>query len=102
MAETNGLLNCRTDNSVPRVRIPPSPPTKRAPISGALFVSGDVTEFEPSGSEPKRSGDNQSVAEVNPSVLWSQTADFIEKNGAGYKIRTRDPLITNQVLYQLS
>jgi len=22
--------------------------------------------------------------------------------GAGYKIRTRDPLITNQVLYQLS
>jgi len=24
------------------------------------------------------------------------------KNGAGYKIRTRDPLITNQVLYQLS
>ena len=26
MAETNGLLNRRTDNSVPRVRIPPSPP----------------------------------------------------------------------------
>ena len=24
------------------------------------------------------------------------------KNGAGYKVRTRDPLITNQVLYQLS
>jgi hypothetical protein len=24
------------------------------------------------------------------------------KNGAGSKIRTRDPLITNQVLYQLS
>jgi hypothetical protein len=23
-------------------------------------------------------------------------------DGAGYKIRTRDPLITNQVLYQLS
>ena len=23
-------------------------------------------------------------------------------SGAGYKIRTRDPLITNQVLYQLS
>jgi hypothetical protein len=23
-------------------------------------------------------------------------------NGAGYKVRTRDPLITNQVLYQLS
>ena len=22
--------------------------------------------------------------------------------GAGYKVRTRDPLITNQVLYQLS
>ena len=26
MAETNGLLNRRTDTSVPRVRIPPSPP----------------------------------------------------------------------------
>jgi hypothetical protein len=26
----------------------------------------------------------------------------IEKYGAGYKVRTRDPLITNQVLYQLS
>ena len=25
-----------------------------------------------------------------------------ELYGAGYKIRTRDPLITNQVLYQLS
>ena len=25
-----------------------------------------------------------------------------ENHGAGYKIRTRDPLITNQVLYQLS
>jgi hypothetical protein len=24
------------------------------------------------------------------------------KSGAGYKVRTRDPLITNQVLYQLS
>jgi hypothetical protein len=24
------------------------------------------------------------------------------KNGAGYRNRTRDPLITNQVLYQLS
>jgi hypothetical protein len=26
----------------------------------------------------------------------------IEIYGAGYKVRTRDPLITNQVLYQLS
>jgi hypothetical protein len=31
-----------------------------------------------------------------------QGIDFNEKYGAGYKIRTRDPLITNQVLYQLS
>jgi len=30
-------------------------------------------------------------------------ADCLRGNGgAGYKIRTRDPLITNQVLYQLS
>lgn len=27
---------------------------------------------------------------------------LIWENGAGYKVRTRDPLITNQVLYQLS
>lgn len=26
----------------------------------------------------------------------------LAKNGAGYRIRTRGPLITNQVLYQLS
>ena len=29
-------------------------------------------------------------------------AYVFEKYGAGYKVRTRDPLITNQVLYQLS
>jgi hypothetical protein len=29
VAETNGLLNRRTENSVPRVRIPPSPPEPR-------------------------------------------------------------------------
>jgi len=27
---------------------------------------------------------------------------LLELYGAGYKVRTRDPLITNQVLYQLS
>jgi hypothetical protein len=68
VAETNGLLNRRTDNSVPRVRIPPSPPTKRAPDSGALFVGGDVTGFEPSGSESERSGDDRNEVEVNPST----------------------------------
>jgi hypothetical protein len=30
-------------------------------------------------------------------------SDVVGQNdGAGYKVRTRDPLITNQVLYQLS
>ena len=29
-------------------------------------------------------------------------AGFLMKNGAPDKVRTRDPLITNQVLYQLS
>ena len=28
--------------------------------------------------------------------------EAVGKYGAGYKVRTRDPLITNQVLYQLS
>jgi hypothetical protein len=32
VAETNGLLNRRTDNSVPRVRIPPSPPDYASPF----------------------------------------------------------------------
>jgi hypothetical protein len=27
---------------------------------------------------------------------------YIENTGAGYRTRTYDPLITNQVLYQLS
>ena len=41
MAETNGLLNRRTDNSVPRVRISPSPPSwlgsyNRSPIALSL------------------------------------------------------------------
>jgi hypothetical protein len=31
-----------------------------------------------------------------------QISIFREKSGAGYKIRTRDILITNQALYQLS
>ena len=41
-----------------------------------------------------------------PSCLRRASADdgkkTTENHGAGYKIRTRDPLITNQVLYQLS
>jgi hypothetical protein len=32
----------------------------------------------------------------------SLVAKNLAKNGAGYKIRTRDILITNQALYQLS
>jgi hypothetical protein len=34
--------------------------------------------------------------------LTGSVCEFIEKNGAPGRIRTRDPLITNQVLYQLS
>ena len=30
------------------------------------------------------------------------SAEMLEKSGAGSRVRTRDPLITNQVLYQLS
>jgi hypothetical protein len=33
---------------------------------------------------------------------WLQYIEFDRKNGAGTKIRTRDLLITNQLLYQLS
>ncbi len=32
----------------------------------------------------------------------SKLLGLLEKTGAGCKIRTRDPLITNQVLYHLS
>ena len=31
-----------------------------------------------------------------------ESLDFAGKNGADNRVRTRDPLITNQVLYQLS
>ena len=37
---------------------------------------------------------------IVPIVVGKPDSD--RKNGAGYKVRTRDPLITNQVLYQLS
>jgi hypothetical protein len=46
VAETNGLLNRRTDNSVPRVRIPPSPPQKRLPFRGP-FLWQRQRRFEP-------------------------------------------------------
>jgi hypothetical protein len=47
------------------------------------------------------------IGRINgPRLSVDQTAatgKFCRKTyGAGYKIRTRDPLITNQVLYQLS
>jgi hypothetical protein len=38
VAETNGLLNRRTDNSVPRVRIPPSPPDP-ANVSAIILLT---------------------------------------------------------------
>ena len=40
MAESNGLLNRRTGNTVPGVRIPPSPPSKKqgAAITLRLFL----------------------------------------------------------------
>ncbi len=37
---------------------------------------------------------------VSVSVVWQDVTK--RDNGAGYRIRTRGPLITNQVLYQLS
>ena len=37
-----------------------------------------------------------------PWVGWQLGPQPIEKYGAGYRIRTRDLLITNQLLYQLS
>lgn len=41
------------------------------------------------------------VPEVTPRRA-SMTDDMPRKNGAPGRVRTRDPLITNQVLYQLS
>ena len=37
-----------------------------------------------------------------PRVEVSTVVENYRKNGAGCRVRTRDPLITNQVLYQLS
>jgi hypothetical protein len=42
VAETNGLLNRRTDNSVPRVRIPPSPP---ACVRASLLFSNKLLKY---------------------------------------------------------
>ena len=48
-------------------------------------------------------------SETNDAEKWQKSAVlsriwdvFGGANGAGYRIRTRGPLITNQVLYQLS
>ena len=40
--------------------------------------------------------------EINYAIVGSYNIDLIEKNGAPTRTRTADPLITNQVLYQLS
>jgi hypothetical protein len=46
VAEISSLLNCRTGNSVPRVRIPPSPQLKR------FGVKTEVREVAQAGSAP--------------------------------------------------
>ena len=46
MAEISSLLNCRTGNSVPRVRIPPSPQLKR------FGFNTEVREVAQAGSAP--------------------------------------------------
>lgn len=38
----------------------------------------------------------------NSQAHLAQVFDYNEKNGAAYVTRTRDPVITNDVLYQLS
>ena len=41
-------------------------------------------------------------AETDCNFLARKALKYGNKNGAGYRTRTRGPLITNQVLYQLS
>ena len=38
----------------------------------------------------------------NPVRVYQMNMQVMEKNGAGNRSRTCDPLITNQMLYQLS
>jgi hypothetical protein len=44
----------------------------------------------------------QSAIAAHRRMIAPQRSCALNGNGAGYKVRTRDPLITNQVLYQLS
>jgi hypothetical protein len=44
----------------------------------------------------------QSAIATHRRLIDPRTSCALNGNGAGYKVRTRDPLITNQVLYQLS
>ena len=39
---------------------------------------------------------------IDNSLKYMNTKDFFEKDGAGEGTRTPDPIITNDVLYQLS
>ena len=43
---------------------------------------------------------NKKSAEFRP--FFQNNIDLLRKNGAAYRIRTYDPFITNEVLYQLS
>jgi hypothetical protein len=45
VAETNGLLNRRTGNTVPRVRIPASPQIKMPDDSRGFFIPRNVKSF---------------------------------------------------------
>jgi hypothetical protein len=44
----------------------------------------------------------QSAIAAHRRLIAPDISCALNGNGAGYKVRTRDPLITNQVLYQLS
>ena len=53
-------------------------------------------------SREERGADTRMAVAVAPASLAAAPLGSNAEGGAGTRIRTRDPLITNQMLYQLS
>lgn len=62
----------------------------------------DARHHERELTEPRAFGGFLVFAVSQRKPAKPKAVYHIGKNGAGYTNRTRDPLITNQVLYQLS
>ena len=72
MAEISSLLNCRTGNSVPRVRIPPSPLFPPEPMGRRNFFR--FREVAQAGSAPGLGPGGRRFESCLPDILTIKSA----------------------------